>query len=66
MDNKILITILDSDFSGPATRTVCAKVSLKVYDRIEEISRTTNRTRSDIARIILTQAVRLVEIKKNQ
>lgn len=64
MTNKIVISVLNPECEGPAVRAISAKVSLSVYDKIEAIARATNRTRSDVAKIILSHAIGLVEVEK--
>lgn len=62
MPTKIFISVLNGKANNFNSRPVAARVPLSVYDVIENIARKTNRTRSDVVKIMLMQGIRLIEI----
>lgn len=65
MDNKIIISVLQPE-DGPAAEVLTGRVSARIYDIYSNFARATNRTRSDIVKMVLTQAAPLIEIQGDQ
>lgn len=66
MENKIKITVLESKLPDSKTGVIAMRVPLEIYDKVEALARRTHRTRSDVAKIIMSQVIDSVDIEERE
>lgn len=66
MSNKIKITVLESKLPDSKTGVIAMRVPLEIYDKVEMLARRTHRTRSDVAKIIMSQVIDSVDVEERE